>query len=263
MLIDSHSHINDDKLKEMMPKILEDLEIGKVSRVVCPSCTFEGAKSALQVAKSNDKVFCALGIHPDYCTQFDTEVAKYFTQYATHDKVVAIGEIGLDYHCGYDEVKKNAQFEALNKQIDIAGQFNLPIIFHVRDAFDDFLPWLEKNRHRFCKGVVHCYDADMTSAKKLLDLDMMISFTGIITFKPRQQLREVVSMVPLERMMVETDAPYLAPEPFRGTPNHPQNSYIVAQKVAEIKGVSVEHVCLTTTENAYKFFDKMRLFDEK
>ncbi len=261
MLIDTHSHINSEKLADVLPEILENLNSQVVGRVICPSYSFESSVTALGLANSTEKVFCALGIHPDNCLEYSVDFERFLRENANREKVVAIGEIGLDYHTTTGNKQK--QFDALNKQIEIASEFNLPVIFHIRDAFDDFFDWLKDNRSKFGQGVVHCFEGDSEIARKVLDFNLLISITGLVTFKPRADIREAVGVIPLERLMVETDAPYLAPEPFRGKVNRPEFTEFVARKIAEIKGVDFETVAEITTQNAYKFFDKMRAFDEK
>jgi len=261
MLIDTHSHINSEKMADILPEILANLDNGVVGRVICPSYSFESSISALGLANSQQKVFCALGIHPDNCLEYNADFEKFLRKNASKDKVVAIGEIGLDYHTTTDT--REAQFAVLNKQIDIASEFNLPVIFHIRDAFGDFFEWLRDNRKRFCRGVVHCFEGNAEIAQKVLDYDLMISITGLVTFKPRDDIRDAIKIIPLNKLMVETDAPYLAPEPYRGKLNRPEYTELVARKIAEIKGVEFETVAEVTTQNAYKFFDKMRIFDEK
>ncbi len=261
MIVDTHSHINVDKMADILPEILANLEDGTVGRVICPSFSFESSISSLGLASSNDRVFCALGVHPDNCQEYNTSVTEFLRKNAAHPKVVAVGEIGLDYHTS--RLNRDTQFAVLDQQIEIAGEFDLPVIFHIRDAFDDFFEWLESNRQRFGRGVVHCFEGDAEVAQKVLDFGLMISITGLVTFKPRADIRRAVESVPLERLMVETDAPYLAPEPFRGRMNRPEYVEYVAKKIAEIKGMSLETVAEVTTANAYEFFDKMRIFDEK
>lgn len=261
MLIDTHSHINVDKMSDILPEIIANLDTGAVNRVICPSFSLESSVTALGLAESQPKVFCALGVHPENCLEYNADCEAFLVRNAGQDKVVAIGEIGLDYHYGIDNIE--AQFVALNKQIDIARRFDLPVIFHIRDAFDDFFDWLEDNRHRFGRGVVHCFEGDRATAERLLSFDLMLSFTGLVTFKPRADIREAVAIVPMDKFMVETDAPYLAPEPYRGQINRPEYTELVARKIAEIKGVSLAEVAAASTQNAYKFFDKMREFDER
>ncbi len=256
MLIDTHSHINVERMADILPEILQNLETGVVQKVICPSFSLESSITALGLARSQPKVFCAIGIHPENCIEYNAMCDAFLRKNAGDTKVVAIGEIGLDYHYGMDN--RAEQFAVLNKQIDIASEYNLPVIFHVRDAFDDFLDWLKDNRHRFKSGVVHCFDGDKDTALRVLDHDLMISVTGLITFKPRADLREAVMAIPMDRLMVETDAPYLAPEPYRGKINRPEYTELVAEKVAELKGLSLSQVAEATTQNAYKFFDKMK-----
>ena len=261
MLIDTHAHINVEKMADILPEILQNLDKGPVERVVCPSFSLESSITSLGLAESEQNVFCALGVHPENCLEYDADCESFLVKNAEKDKVVAIGEIGLDYH--YGTQNKKVQFEVLNKQIDIANRYNLPVIFHIRDAFPDFFTWLEQNRGRFGKGVVHCFDGDEVIAKKLVEWGLFVSFTGLATFKPREDIRRAIEAVPLDRIMVETDAPYLAPEPHRGQINRPEYTYFVAQKIAQIKGLTFDEVAETTTKNAYEFFDKMRDFDER
>lgn len=261
MLIDTHSHINADELADDLPEILCDLYSGEVGRVICPSFSFESSITSLGLATGNQRVFCALGVHPDNCLECTPQFFQFLRKNLANPKVVAVGEIGLDYHTTREN--RAAQFDALNRQIDIAAEFDLPVIFHIRDAFDDFFEWLETNRSRFGRGVVHCFEGDAEVAKKVLGFDLMISITGLVTFPPRADIRAAVASVPLEKIMVETDAPYLAPVPHRGERNRPEYVELVARKIAEIKGVSLQTVSTVTTQNAYQFFEKMRVFDEK
>ena len=259
MLIDTHSHINHEKLVNELPEILQNLKTGKVKRVICPSFSYSSSITSLEMAK-NENVFCALGIHPEMANEYDTKMEQLLIENANNLKVVAIGEIGLDYH--YGQENKDLQFQVLLRQMELAKEFDLPIIFHIRDAFDDFFEFFEKHKDLCKKGVIHCFEGDIEVAKKALSLGLMISFTGLITFKHRENVREAVKYIPLEKIMVETDAPYLTPEPFRHKVNRPEYVELVAQKIAEIKGESVEKVEEITTQNAYDFFDKMRKFDE-
>ena len=260
MLIDTHSHIYDEKMKEILPDIISNLETKEVQRVICPSCALQECKSALKLAQENDKVFCAFGVHPEYADNFDDTTYEWISKNCTDKKVVAIGEIGLDYHYGkFDKIQKYA----LDRQVEIAHNFDLPVIFHIRDAFDDFLKWLKENRTKFKKGVVHCFEGNKEIAKKLMEFDLYFGFTGLATFKPREDIREAVREIPLDRILIETDAPYLAPEGLRGTLNRPENCVLISQRIAQEKGIDYEMLAKQTTKNAYNLFDKMRIFDEE
>ncbi|MBQ7977583.1 MAG: TatD family hydrolase [Clostridia bacterium] len=256
MLIDTHSHINHEKLAEKLDEILEGLKTDRVGAVVCPSFSYESSKTSLEVAK-NSRVWCALGVHPECATEYDDETEKFLLSSLNNERVVAVGEIGLDYHYGTEH--KDRQKEVLIEQMKLANQFDLPVIFHVRDAWDDFFEIYEQNRHLVKRGVIHCFEGDSEIAKRALDLGLWISLTGLVTFKQRNELREAVKLIPLDRFMVETDAPYLTPEPFRREINEPKFTALVADKIAELKGLSAEEIDEITTTNTLKFFDKMRL----
>lgn len=256
MLIDTHSHINHEKLHDKLPQILKDLQTDRVGTVICPSYSLESSKTSLEVAQ-NPRVWCALGVHPENAEQYDTETELFLRNNLSNEKVVAVGEIGLDYHYGTDT--KEAQFSTLIRQIELAKEFDLPIIFHIRDAWSDFFEIYEKYGIGVKHGVIHCFEGDSTIAQKALDLGLFISITGLVTFKPREALREAVKIIPLDRIMVETDAPYLAPVPHRGEVNEPKFTALVADKIAEIKGLAPAEIDEITTQNALKFFDKMRL----
>ncbi len=254
MLIDTHSHINHEKLADSLPEILQKLETDRVGAVICPSYDLKSSKSSLIVAK-HPRVACALGIHPENCAEYNAEVEKFLLSNLGDKNVVAVGEIGLDYHYGVD--KKELQRKVLVRQIELAHKFDLPIIFHVRDAWDDFFKVIEQNKTLIKRGVVHCFEGDSEIAEKLLDLGLYISVTGLVTFKHREALREAVKIIPLDKIMCETDAPYLTPEPFRSKVNKPEYTALVADKIAEIKGENSASIDEITTKNAFVFFDKL------
>lgn len=259
MLIDAHSHINDEKLAPVLDEIVKNCKNGKVNRIICPSFSLDSSKTSLVVAE-NQNIFCALGVHPENASEYNIETEKWLEANLANAKVVAVGEIGLDYHYGTDNKQK--QFEVLLRQMELAHKFDLPIIFHIRDSFEDFFNFYANHKDLCKAGVIHCFEGDTEIAQRALDLGLMISITGLVTFKHREALREAVKFIPLDRLMVETDAPYLAPEPHRGEINRPELVEFVAQKIAEVKGISPAEVEKVTTENAYRFFEKMRIFDE-
>lgn len=254
MLIDTHSHINHEKLTERLPEILAGLNHDRVGAVICPSYSLESMQSALKVA-DNSRVACALGIHPENCTEFNDDVRSFLRENLIDRRVVAVGEIGLDYHYGMEQ--KDLQHCVLTEQMAFAHEFDLPIIFHVRDAWQDFFEIVRENRDLVKRGVVHCFEGDSEIAKTLLDLGLFISVTGLVTFKHRDALREAIKIIPLDRLMCETDAPYLTSEPFRHLTNEPKYTALVADKIAEIKGIEPSEVDKITTENAFAFFDRL------
>jgi len=255
MLIDTHSHINSERLDDCRDEILKNLESGRVGRVICPSFSLESSKTSLMVAKQSDRVWAALGVHPENCAEFDDATLRWLDENLSDKKVVAVGEIGIDYHYGADDYK--LQRSVCETQIQLAKKHNLPIVFHMRDAWDDCLAILKEFRGEISRGVVHCFDGDREVAEKILELGYYISFTGLITFPARTELREVVKIMPHEKLMVETDAPYLAPQNYRGKLNRPEYVAEVADMVASLWGMSSEKVDEITTKNAITFFDRM------
>ena len=255
MLIDTHSHINHERLADMLDEIITNLETGRVGGVICPSYSLDSSITSLAVASRSPRVFCALGIHPENCAEWNEQVKQFLLKNLDKPKVVAVGEIGLDYHYGNEQA--DLQKKVLVEQLHIAKQFDLPVIFHVRDAWEDFFAVVSEHRDLIKRGVVHCFEGDSEIAQKVLGLGLYISITGLVTFKPRTVLRTAVAKIPINRLMVETDAPYLAPEPHRGEINRPEYTALVADKIAEIKGLSKQQVDEITTNNAYAFFDKM------
>ena len=255
MLIDTHSHINHEKLSNTLDEIIDNLETGRVGGVICPSYSLDSSITSLKVANRSPRVYCALGIHPENCVEWNEQAHQFLLENLNNLKVVAVGEIGLDYHYGTEQA--DLQKKVLIEQLKLAKQFDLPVIFHVRDAWEDFFAVVSEYRDLIKRGVVHCFEGNSAIAQKALALGLYISVTGLITFKPRATLRAAVAEIPIQKIMVETDAPYLAPEPHRGEINRPEYTAFVADKIAEIKGMTSQQVDEITTNNAYTFFDKM------
>ncbi len=254
-MIDTHAHINHEKLKEHLPQILSDITENKLECIICPSYDFASSKSSLKLSQENEKVFSALAIHPSETKDYGKDFENFLTENLKDKKVVALGEYGLDYH--FEPFDKQMQQEVFLSQLEIAKQEKIASIFHVRDAFDDFIPLLKENLNGFCGGVVHCYDSNLDNAKKLLEMGLYISFTGLITFKGRDELREVLKFVPNDRFMLETDSPYLAPVPFRGQVCIPEFVEEVYKICANLKGLKIEELEEITRENSKRCFKKL------
>lgn len=254
-MIDTHAHINHEKLEQSFDDIIKSLNEKKLEAIICPSYDFSSSKSSLALSQKYEKVFSALAIHPSETHDYSTEFEKFLKDNLTNSKVVALGEYGLDYH--FLPFDKKRQEEVFLSQLKIAKEQKIVSIFHVRDAFDDFIPILKENLNGFCGGVVHCYDSTKEVAKKLLDLGLYISFTGIVTFKKRDELQEVLKYVPQDRFMLETDSPYLAPVPFRGQVCTPIMVEKVYKICAELKQKSFKEIEEITKNNAKNFFKKM------
>jgi TatD DNase family protein len=207
------------------------------------------------IADSHPHVFCTTGVHPhDAKDHNPADLIAQLTQHAAHPKVVGLGETGLDYY--YENSPRDEQIKSFDLHLNAAIQLDLPVVIHTRDADEDTLAAIDN--HPAAKGVFHCFSGGMDLARAALDRGYYISFSGIITFKKADELREVVRFVPLDRMLVETDSPFLAPIPHRGQPNQPAWTRVVAEKVAEVKGIALVDVATATTENFFNLFNKAK-----
>ena len=261
-MFDVHTHLNDDKLFKDSSKIINELKNFGIDKVIVPCCDKVMCERALELIKK-ENVFAALGIHPSNANQFDEYVANLIRKTANNPKIVAVGEIGLDLHYAGSDVKK--QQEVFVKQLEIANECKLPVILHLRDAWNEFFDVFSANKNLFLNGVdVHCFDADIQTAKKLIDEGFYISLTALsVENKPR--LREMIRFLPLDRIMVETDSPYLLPPKLKNVEkfNTPKNVNFVAECVAKYKEVSFEEIKEKTTQNALRLFKKMGELDAK
>lgn len=251
--IDVHTHLN--MLEETPEEAIEKALSEGVERIItigtCPS----DHQLVLDYAeKYKPNVFCTLGVHPHDAIDFDEAAEKFMLDNLNNERVVAVGEIGLDFY--YDNSPREKQIEVFNRQMQMAEEFQLPVQIHTRDAEPETIAVLEAFKGRVT-GIIHCFTGSGELAQAALDCGFNISISGVVTFKNADSLRQTVQKVPLERMHVETDAPFLTPVPFRGKKNTP--SYVVqtAKKVAELKGVSLEQLAQHTNENANKIFKKL------
>lgn len=254
MLIDAHCHLS-QLSEEELKAVLKTAKENGVEKLVAIGSGYglDDQLKTLNIASEHDHIFCTLATHPHDAKELDD---KKFTELsrlvANHHKVVAVGEIGLDFH--YMHSPKDIQENVMRRFVELACQVNKPVVIHDRECGDACLNILRENCANDLRGMVHCFSGDEGLAKKYLDIGFVVSFTGIITFKKSQALREVVKMVPLDRMTIETDSPFLAPEPHRGKTNQPAYVKYVAECIAQIKGISFEEVARITSENAIKLF---------
>lgn len=254
MLIDAHCHLSGLSPEELSEQ-LASAEAAGVEKLVAIGAGYgyEDNLKTLKIAKEHDHIFCALAMHPHDAGDVNDENFKELSEMiASEAKVRAVGEIGLDYH--YMNSPKEVQKKVLRQFVKLAHQVQKPIVIHDRDCELDCVTILKEEEAPKVGGVVHCFTGTQELADHYLDIGFYISFTGIITFKKAQDLRDVVANVPLERMMVETDSPFLAPVPFRGKQNQPAYVKHVAECVAEVKGISFEEVCEVTKRNTQAFF---------
>lgn len=249
-VIDTHSHYDDEAFDEDRDKLLSEMLGSSVEKIVSIGCTLERSRMAVEFAEKHDKIYAAVGIHPEDCYDLPEDYLSQIKNMAKNPKVVAIGEIGLDYH--RDDYKRKKQIECFKEQLDLAKELNLPVVVHSREATQDTVDILREYRP---KGVVHCYSGSAEIARELLDIGMHISFTGVLTFKNARKAVEACSIIPLERLMLETDCPYMAPVPYRGKRCDSSMVYYIAEKVAEIKGIGVNDVIKACNHTAELFFN--------
>lgn len=251
-LIDTHCHLTTLEESALL-EVFQNAERCGVKRMLCVGAG-EGtvsAEKAVQLAERFPFVVASVGIHPHDASEEDR--LSVIEGLLSHPKVVAIGETGLDFF--RDWAPKEKQFSLFQNTIELAKKFRKPIIIHCRDAVSEVLQTLRSCHAETVGGVFHCYSETAEIAKQLWDLNFLVSFTGNITFKKAQMLRDAAKDIPLEQIMLETDSPYMAPEPFRGKPSEPMHVYQVALQLAEIKGISIEDVARITTNNAIRLFN--------
>lgn len=248
--IDTHAHLFLNPLGENLDLVLEDANSAGVTKIICPGVDHETSLRSLEIAKNYpNQVFAAIGIHPGHREDISL---NFVADFANDESVVAIGEIGIDlFH--FDKSTLSKQRNLFESQLGIAKNHELPVIVHGRQAYGEVL---QVPMTKDVKGVIHSFEADYQTAKKFLDIGWMISFTGLITYKNYDWLREVVGKIPLDSIMIETDAPYLLPESLKGSEkrNSPKNVVEIAMILSQIKQVSIDKIAATTTKNAEEFF---------
>ncbi len=253
VLVDSHCHLDKldyENLHQGIGDVLEKAKLAGVSHCLCVGCSLPSIPNMLSMIDGHDNVFASCGVHPlDVESGFDYDKLKGFVEL---DNVVAIGETGLDYF--YQPELAALQQEVFRQQVRLAVAVNKPLIIHTRQAREDTLRILQEEGAERCRGVIHCFTEDLAFAEAAMVLGFYISISGIVTFKKSTELQEVVRAIPLDRLLVETDSPFLAPIPYRGKENQPAYVSEVAKKVAELKGVSVEEVTKITTRNFFELF---------
>lgn len=251
-MIDSHAHLQDEKFSNVEQIINNALNAG-VDKIVCSSSSLSASLKAVEIAGKFNNVFATIGVHPEEAGEWNERVKEKLVELSKNKKVVAIGEVGLDYF--YEFCSREQQKQAFIDQIKLAYSLNLPLVIHTRDASGDTMEILRENLQYLTNGVViHCFNMSLEILKEILSYGFYISLGGAITFKNARGLLDIVREVDINRLMLETDCPYMAPEPFRGTINEPKNVEYVARKIAELKNMTIEDVKKVTTLNAERFF---------
>ena len=256
MYIDSHCHISFPELRQKIDEVLHNMDSSKVTHALCVSVTLDNFEEVLTMANKYNHIFASVGVHPDYEDIVEPDVAL-LVKHSQNDKVVAIGETGLDYFRLTGDL--TWQRNRFRTHIRAAIKAKLPLIIHTRNAQKDTISIMKEEGASDARGVMHCFTETYDMAKQAIDQGFYISFSGIITFKNAEAIRETVKKIPLESILIETDSPYLAPVPNRGKLNEPANVTYVAEKIAEIKNLSIEEVADVTTRNFFTLFDKCQI----
>lgn len=258
MIFETHAHYEDNRFDEDRDQILGELGKNGIETVVNVGSTFETSKTSIALAEKYPHVYAAIGVHPSEIDCLDDYVYEWIQTNATHPKVVSIGEIGLDYYWEKEAAQRDKQKDAFIRQMEIARKVKLPIIVHSRDAAADTLEIMKSHNAHEIGGVIHCYGYSVEMAREFVKMGYYIGIGGVVTFKNARVLKEVATEIPLEHIVLETDCPYMAPEPHRGQRNSSLYLPYVAEQIAELKGISVEEVIKVTRENGYKLFPKIK-----
>lgn len=253
-LTDTHSHLQDDAYKDDLEEVIERAEAANVSKIITMGDTVENSRAALLLSQKYDSVYAAIGLHPETAAEAAEDYLDELKKLAQNKKVVAIGEIGLDYYWEKDAEKRKAQQKIFVEQIRLAKELNLPVCVHDRDAHNDTLEIL-KRECKDLRGVCHCFSGSYETATELFKLGFYIGVDGPLTFKNAAKLPEIVVKAPRDRVLIETDSPYLSPAPKRGKRNEPANVLHIAEKLAEIWEVTLEEVAEITTNNAKRLYN--------
>ncbi|SHH46150.1 TatD DNase family protein [Caloranaerobacter azorensis DSM 13643] len=253
MLIDSHAHLDDKRFDKDRDKIIKNLKDNDVSIVINPGADLASSIKAVALAEEYENIYAAVGIHPHDAKTMDEDTIEVLKSLLKKDKVIAVGEIGLDYH--YDFSPRDVQKKWFREQIKLAKEFNLPIIVHDREAHKDVYDILKEEQDGTLRGVLHCFSGSVEMAKEYIKMGFYISFAGPITFKNAKTPREVAKAIDINRILIETDSPYLTPHPHRGKRNEPLYVRYVAAMIAELKGMTIEEVAHITAENTKKLFN--------
>lgn len=261
MIFDTHAHLDSEQFEEDFDDIMQNIINKKISLIVNPGCDLPTSKKSVELSEKYDFIYSAVGFHPHEAKYMDEEAINEIERLAvSNKKVVSIGEIGLDYY--YDFSPRDVQEDVFERQMELANKLDLPFIIHSRDASNDTYEMVKKYKNNV-DCVLHCYSQSKEMAKLYLDLGCYLSFAGPVTFKKSTNLQEVAKYTPLDRIFIETDSPYLSPEPKRGKKNEPSNVIYTGKKIAELKEISEEQLFKSTYNNAVRFFKLDKKFGIK
>ena len=250
MLFDTHAHLNDPAFDPDREELMAGLAEKGVGLVMNAGCSLESSRDIVNMAAKYPWLYASVGSHPDSANEVNEEVIEEYRQLCKNEKVKAIGEIGLDYY--YEDIPRDIQKQAFRMQMALAKELDMPVIIHERDAHDDGMRIVKE--FPGVTGVFHCYSGSAEMARQLVKMGWYIGFTGVLTFKNARKAVETAASIPLDRIVIETDCPFMAPEPFRGKRNDPGYLYRMAEKLAEIRGISPEEAAAITTQNAKRLY---------
>lgn len=251
-LVDTHAHLDGKRFSDDLDTVIQRAGDSGVNTIITVGCDLDSSWASIDLARRYPNIYATVGVHPHYSAEINSESLRQFEHLAGHEKVVAIGEIGLDYYrnrCPHD-----VQQQAFRQQIQLARRCKLPIVVHDRDAHADVMEILNEEDAAQIGGVLHCFSGDLAMAQQCIELGFYLSFTGTITYPKNDEIREVIRQIPIERILVETDCPYLAPQQWRGKRNEPAYVVKTAETIAEIKGLSLTDIARITSLNAQRLF---------
>ena len=258
MIFDTHAHYDDDRFAPDRGELLSGMNENGIGRIINVGASFEGCKNSLALAQEHDFIYAALGVHPSDIADLTEESCEWIRQHLGDPKVVAVGEIGLDYYWDKEQEVQARQREWFRYQLQLAKESVLPVSIHSREAAADTMEIMKEAAADGIPGVIHCYSYSKEQALEYVDMGYYIGVGGVVTFKNARKLKETVEAIPLERILLETDCPYMAPEPNRGKRNSSLYLTYVADAIAGLKGVTPEEVKTVTYENALRLFTKVR-----
>ncbi len=249
MMIDTHCHLS----KEDYDNLEEVISHMENNTMIVSTASPSDIKEVIELCEKYNNIYGTIGIHPEFADTYTKNDIQKVEKYLSHPKIVGLGEIGLDYH--YTKENKDKQQELFILQINMANKYHKPIVIHSRDALEDTYNILDKYKDKVLKGVMHCYSGDVDDARKIINLNMYLGIGGVLTFKNENRLKEVVKSLDTKYFVLETDSPYLTPEPLRGKKNEPVNIKYVAAKIADLKEEKIGKILEITTDNAKRLFD--------
>ncbi|MDH6564060.1 TatD DNase family protein [Bacillus sp. TBS-096] len=252
MLFDTHAHLNAEQYNEDLEQVIERAKSEKVEKIVVVGFDRPTIMRAMELIEEYDFIYAAIGWHPVDAIDMTDEDLAWIKDLSQHEKVVAIGEMGLDYY--WDKSPKDVQKEVFRRQIALAKEVKLPIVIHNRDATEDVVTILKEEGAAEVGGIMHCFTGSLETAKACMEMNFYISFGGPVTFKNAKKPKEVVKEIPSDKLLIETDCPYLTPVPFRGKRNEPSYVKYIAEQIAELREISFEELAELTTKNAKKVF---------